>query len=217
MLIKVNAGCHPQENHQGSVAILTYDAGETFGMLPVGKRLAEKGVKVIWMPLTPWSMQVLEREGQSYLQLPEVPDEAPYLNTRDGEGEIVYWLDKLAKDKPQMVISGLVSKIQEQLLIALEENDFPTRGFYDAFDKVKSSSIVLRVATKADELWVPTSDVKLYLEELGMPSVRVFGQPSVESWYRLMRTVDRQQILATQGDWRKESGCCVCRPVWRWI
>ena len=45
------------------VHIVVYDAGETFGLLPVVSILRKQRIEVIWLPLTPWAQNILEREG----------------------------------------------------------------------------------------------------------------------------------------------------------
>jgi hypothetical protein len=171
------------------VLIFVYDAGETMGLLPVAPVLATEKVEVRWAPLTPWSRQVLEREHAPYLPPPDNLDDEPHVKDRQSQGDITYWLKLVAEMKPDLVILGLVSRVQEQLAQELKSRSILTVGFYDAFDATTRDSIVWQVASRVDVVWVPTENIKHNLNALGLKSVKVMGQPSLETWYRLAATV----------------------------
>jgi CDP-glycerol glycerophosphotransferase (TagB/SpsB family) len=45
-------------------------------------------------------------------------------------------------------------------------------------------------------VWVPTETIKRNLNDLGLRSVKVVGQPSLETWYRLVATVNPASLYA---------------------
>jgi hypothetical protein len=182
------------------VPVVTYDAGETLGLLPTTPLLKEYGVEVIWVPLTPWTQRLLESAKQSrVVPLPDNIHEMPHLSDRFNIGKIDYWLKQILTEHPKLVILGLVSNLQEQLAIQCKEMGIPTVGFYDSFDPASADSIVFQVARAVNEVWVPTESVKVSLRALGIKSVLVLGQPSVETWIRTATEMNPADVLRRQG------------------
>lgn len=182
------------------VHVVTYDAGETLGLLPTASLLKENGVEVIWVPLTPWTQRLLENAKQSRIvPLPDKIHEMPHLSDRLNTGKIDYWLKQIIAENPKLVILGLVSTLQDQLAIKCKEMGIPTIGFYDSFDPASADSIVLQVARVVSEVWVPTESIKVRLRALGIESVQVVGQPSVETWIRTANEVNPADVLRRQG------------------
>jgi len=174
--------------HRPKVLIFVYDAGETLGLLPIAPLLEAEKIDVRWAPLTPWSLRVLKQEQRSYVEPPGGLDDMPHVKDREAEGEIDFWSKLVAEEKPDLVIVGLVSRAQERLARELKARAVRTVGFYDAFDPTTRDSIVWRVASQVETVWVPTGTVERNLLDLGLKSVKVVGQPSLETWYRLAAT-----------------------------
>jgi hypothetical protein len=178
------------------VLIFVYDAGETLGLLPATPILEAEKIDVRWAPLTPWVRRVLQQEQRSYAEPPKDLDNMPHVKDREAEGDVGFWLGLVAEEKPDLVIVGLVSCAQERLARELKARGIRTVGFYDAFDPTTRDSIVWRVASQVDTVWVPTKTIGRNLNDLGLRKVKVMGQPSLETWYRLGATVKSASLYA---------------------
>lgn len=181
---------------QPKVLILVYDAGETLGLLPIAPLLETKKIDVRWVPLTPWSVRVLEQEHKPYVKPPADLDQMSHIKDRENEVDIDFWSKLIAEEKPNLVIVGLVSRVQEQLARKLRTLGIETVGFYDAFDPTTRDTIVWRVASQMDTVWVPTETIERNLNDLGVRNVKVMGQPSVETWYRLAAKINSASLYA---------------------
>ena len=180
-------------NRRPKVLIFVYDAGETLGLLPIAPLLEIEKIDVRWVPLTPWSLRVIKQEHKSYVEPPDL-DNLPQIKDREAEGNIDFWLRLIAEEKPDLVIVGLVSRVQEQLAQELKVLGIRTVGFYDAFDPTTRDTIVWRVANQVDTVWVPTETIQRNLNDLGLRKVKVMGQPSLETWYRLAGNVKSSSL-----------------------
>lgn len=178
------------------VLVFVYDAGETLGLLPIAPFLETKRIDMKWVPLTPWSIRVLEQEHKSYLKPPAGLDQMSHISDRESEVDIDHWVRLITEEKPDLVIVGLVSRVQEQLARELRTLGIHTVGFYDAFDPTTRDTIVWRVAHQVDAVWVPTETIERNLNDLGIKNVKVLGQPSVETWYRLAAKVKSASLYA---------------------
>ncbi len=180
------------------VSIVSYDAGETLGLLPVADRLAEARIQVDWLPLTPWSRDLLKGEGVHHAALPEAIEVMPHLEDRRLESTVEPWIARLHDTGPDLVILGMVSEAQRQIAVASREARLPVVGFYDSFDPPAPDSIALILARAVDEIWAPSAAVFDALESRGFENVWLSGQPSVEAWYRLAQEVEPAHIRAIQ-------------------
>jgi|GEM_PF-7048805 len=179
-----------------TIFIFVYDAGETIGLLPITPLLEAENVAVQWVPLTPWSLRILLRENQSVVKPPEDLDKMAHVKDRQLDGEIAYWLNLATERKPDLIILGLVSRIQEQLAEELGKHGMSTVGFYDGFDPTDRNSIIWRVSKQVREIWVPSRAIKRNLNHLGLNSVKVMGQPSLESWYQTAMEIKPDSLLS---------------------
>lgn len=183
-------------SRQPKVLVFVYDAGETLGLLPIASFLETKKIDVRWVPLTPWSARVIEQEHKSYVEPPTGLDHMPHIRDREAEVDIDFWSRLVVEEKPDLVIVGLVSRVQEQLARQLRTLGIHTVGFYDAFDPTTRDTIVWRVAREVDTVWVPTETIERNLNDLGVKKVKVMGQPSLETWYRLAAKVKSATLYA---------------------
>ncbi len=192
-----------------SVAFVTYDAGETLGLLPVAPLLREAGVEVRWIPLTPWSADLLAGYAEPFLPLPDNIAALPHVEARNNPTEVDYWTAALlggaggmaadpARAPPLLAVLGMVSTAQAQMAQALRAAGVPTRGFHDGFQPPDSQAIAAIVAPACDGIWVPTAGVQAGFEALGMVS-EVVGQPSLEAWRRASEEVDTQAVRRRVG------------------
>jgi predicted glycosyltransferase len=177
-----------------TVSIFVYDAGETLGLLPVAPLLEARNIRAQWIPLTPWALQILEREPVSLVRPSEEFQQMPHVKDRLALSDVSYLLRLMAERKPDLAILGLVSGIQELLARELKKLGIRTVGFYDAFDTTDRDSIIWRVARQLDEVWVPTKKIKYNLDSLGLKRVKVLGQPSLETWRRLESKVSLSSL-----------------------
>lgn len=178
------------------VLVFVYDAGETLGLLPIAPRLEAEKIDLRWVPLTPWSVRVLEQERAPYVEPPGGLGDMPHVKDREAEAGVGFWSRLVAEEKPDLVIVGLVSRAQEQLARELKASGVRTVGFYDAFDPTTRDTVVWRVARQVDAVWVPTEVVGRNLKALGIGNVKVMGQPSLETWHRLAATVKPANLYA---------------------
>ena len=194
------------QDSPSSVAFLVYDAGETLALLPVADRLEELGFVVDWMPLTPWTADLLQESGQEHLALPEGVEAMPHVQDRHGLPETGYWEDHLARDPPDLAVLGMVSAVQGRLAAGIRAMGIPTRGYVDGFQLPGPEAISVRLARgwpegesgAFGEIWVATGRVRDGFQALGIPT-RVAGQPTLESWRRGAEEVDPATIRRIQG------------------
>lgn len=183
----------------GEVLFVVYDAGETFGLLPVVAPLKKHGTQVTWVPLTPWTRKILADENQACIEPPIDLNKMAHLQDRHWDADIRYWEKKIRAATPHVVVFGMVSRIQEQLADTLRALNVTTRGFYDSFEPTRRGTIVLQISAKVDEVWVPNEQIRENLISLGIARVRVVGQPSLENWLRLSQKTVSQEIYLRQG------------------
>ena len=199
------AGCRADraDSEAPSVAFVVYDAGETLALLPVADRLRGRGIEVRWIPLTPWAADLLGANQEAFLDLPELIGEMPHVAARDAETDVAFWEEALARNPPELAVSGLVSTAQAQLGMWFQTVGIESRGFHDGFQPPGPESISARTASAFDGLWVPTVRVKDGFDALGIPAV-LAGQPTLEAWRRTSGEVDvpeiRSRIGTREGD-----------------
>ena len=185
-------------SNPGSVALVVYDAGETLGLLPVASRLQSTGFQIRWIPLTPWSADLLAANGQSFLQLPAGIEEMAHLHSREAEADPGFWEEAILQDPPDLVVSGMVSAIQGQLAVRMRDAGVGTRGFHDGFQPPGAGAISVQTAPYFDQLWVPTARVRQGFLAQGFESV-VAGQPSLEAWRRSSEEVEKNEVRQRLG------------------
>lgn len=168
-----------------TVSIFVYDAGETLGLLPVAPLLEAEGVEVRWVPLTPWARRILEQEGRTFVPPPDGLEQMAHVKERAAGGDADYWLRLTTSHKPDLIILGLVSGMQEQLAREFRKRGLRTAGFYDGFDTTDRGSVVWRTASQVNEVWAPTEKIRRSLNALGLKKVKTLGQPTLETWHRL--------------------------------
>ena len=186
------------------VAFVVYDAGETLGLLPVVDKLRAQGIDVRWVPLTPWSADLLVANGQDFLMLPDDIAEMGHVAAREAEADMAYWEEALASHPPALAVSGVVSTVQAQLGRWFEDAGIPARGFHDGFQPPGFESIEAQTASAFQELWAPTTRVRDAFLALGIPAV-LAGQPTLEAWRSTSEEVEVDEVrrrLGVGGDER---------------
>lgn len=181
------------------VAIVVYDAGETLGLLPVAALLRGEGVSVTWMPLTPWTVRLLEQESEDFVELPSGASQMRHLLSRENSEDIGFWVQQLLSLKPGLVITGLVSRIQGDIAHEMREAGFNTRGFCDSFDPPQAESVIVKTARRVDKVWAPNRAVQERLFTFIKQPVLALGQPSVETWLRYAEETDVDKVMRRQG------------------
>jgi len=180
------------------VAFVTYDAGETLALLPVAEELRASDTEVRWIPLTPWSADLLADHGEPFLPLPETATGSPHLEDRWGRADTGYWEAEIARIPPAVAVSGMVSTVQGDLASRLREQGLVTVGYHDGFQPPGGEAISVQVSESFEEIWVPTEAVREGFRGLGLETA-VVGQPSLESWRRAAEDVDPHAVRGRQG------------------
>jgi hypothetical protein len=177
---------------------VVYDAGETLGLLPVAHRLRSSGTAVRWIPLTPWSADLLATHDETFLALPDRIDRMPHVESRRGASDPDPWLEALLADPPGLAVLGMVSTVQGMIARRLHQAGIPTRGFHDGFQPPGPESITAETAPSFEEVWVSSPRVREGYRALGLETA-VVGQPSLESWRRAADEVDLADVRRRQG------------------
>jgi hypothetical protein len=200
LAVLFSSGCRIQEsvNENHSVAFVVYDAGETLSFLPVAGRIRDRGLEVRWIPLTPWTADLLRANGEEFLRLPDGIREMAHLEARDARTDMAYWNRTLAARPPDVAVSGVVSMAQAQLGRSLRDSGIRTRGFHDGFQPPRPGSIAVQAASAFEELWVPTARVRDEFLAMGIPAV-LAGQPTLEAWRRASAEVDEAEVRRLLG------------------
>lgn len=175
------------------VLFFFYDAGETLALLPVYEK-AEKlnHYKFALAPLTPWSKEILVKQKLSFLDSEINPNNRSLSSRYSIYPNLARWEKLIDKEKPHLIVLGLVSQIQKQIAQFCRQKKIPVIGYYDAFDPPSAQSITREVMEEVDVLFVPNEEIQSALN-IEKPVMTV-GQPSVETWRKIHQKTNVQEI-----------------------
>lgn len=154
-----------------------FDAGETLALSPVLRDLQSRNVtfKVIAMAT---AGEVIDIPPSSLIHLDQSHSADRYTPLPDDT------IDRLASAySVDIVISGMVSKAQHQLLHAFKAKQSQVITYYDPFESLKPTSIAFPFLDVADHILVPCETVATSIRDLSKgPTVTCVGHPTLEEW-----------------------------------
>jgi hypothetical protein len=179
-----------------------YDRGETNGLKPVAARLEEAKYTVKMVCLGQASEIFKDDPRRIPLELWDSRLVPATLKTwkRDHQlsPDIV---SKIQEDvQPQVVVTGMASAAQAQMLNWGVSQRAKTIAFYDNFDPVTGKEYVqefLKVVGSITTYLVPSSDVAdsfKSLPERQAAALEVVGQPALEDWDKVFAETDTQAL-----------------------
>ena len=176
------------------VISFVYDAGETLAFLPVYKKtIRQKDFQWEIAPLTPWTSRILSKKGIMHLPAPANLKKMKHITFRHNKGNINYWKKMILNKKPHIVMVGMVSVIQKQLIHFCKNIGIKTIGYYDSFDLPRKNALIYSFAPLVDILLVPTYQIASAIHKYNN-KVYAVGQPSVETWLATILQADKQKI-----------------------
>lgn len=89
----------------------------------------------------------------------------------------------LASQQPDLVITGMVSEIQHQLVVGLSEKGADILAFYDSFAPLENFPLAKSFLDHVSMILVPSESVaESLLENAPFANVEVVGHPTLEHW-----------------------------------
>lgn len=160
--------------------IVLYDAGETKGLSSLIQYFekTKKNFKILTMGTSSELIDsAFEIELNKLLEKDIIIKQS--WNRKNSLPEFV--LNKIKnRFQPRIVLSGLVSKAQYQILETFD--DSTKIGFYDSFSIPSPKATVNDYSKILDQLWIPSFKQYEYFNRLGFEKVNVVGHSSIKAW-----------------------------------
>lgn len=167
-------------NHDVDVLFCCYDLGDSNPMQRVMKELDKQEITYTVLALG----KAFEIFQSNTLKL-DLPD-LKWDRSKTLDSYQLKFVENAVK--PKVVIAGMASAVQAQVLNLFKEKQAYTIAFYDNFDTVETAEYVqdfLKTVRKIDEYFIP-SETTLpgfqKLEQTKQSTLSVFGQPILENW-----------------------------------
>lgn len=187
---------------RSDILFVLYDAGETLALQPVMECLDNAHVK--------YAAMVMGTSRELMRGRPHVVD----LNKDCGVNAVVdqtTWpraralsdsdLSKAANCvSPALVVTGMVSKAQEQIAHAIARATVESVGYYDALTPLAAGTVAVEFLPELSELWVPTKPIADRIrQDYPRVLVQVVGQPTLENWAEKEKNLDEPAIRRQLG------------------
>ena len=179
-------------NHDVDVLFCCYDLGDSNPMQRVMKELDKQGIS--YKVLAVGKALEIFQSNALKLNLPDVKwDRSKILDATHL---------KLVENSvnPKIVITGMASAVQAQVLNLFKKKQAYTIAFYDNFDTVQTAKYVqsfLKTVDKIDEYFIP-SETTLpgfqKLEQTKHSTLSVFGQPILENWDDVFSKTNKAEL-----------------------
>jgi hypothetical protein len=179
-------------NHDVDVLFFCYDLGDSNPMQRVMKELDKQGITYKVLALGK-ALEIFQSNALK-LDLPDVKwDRSKILDATH---------IKLVENSinPKIVITGMASAVQAQVLNLFKKKQAYTIAFYDNFDTIETAEYVqdfLKTVGKIDEYFIP-SETTLpgfqKLEQTKHSTLSVFGQPILENWDDVFSKTNKEEL-----------------------
>ena len=180
-LIELNIAAYSQGVEVETLFVL-YDAGETNSLIPLIEqyKIENRRFRVLTMGTANTIFPNIAQKVDINNLLTEINIDAQnWLRTKEiTKDQLVYIVSKFS---PEIVITGVVSKVQEQIS-EYYANTGKVIGFYDSFAYLKQNHPVLEFKHTLDQLWIPSKLLIKEFKEHGFKNIVSVGQPSLEKW-----------------------------------
>ncbi len=183
---------------QTDVLFYLQDAGETYALLPVIRKLEEKGVdyRVLAAGV---AEEVLSKSGLPAEKIRRLKD----LHVATPVGRSWSRSEKLSASEigqiseeidAKKVVTGVAFELQGQVLDSFSKRGIPTFAYWDNFNAEGENpyfQTAHSVEKRAEILLLPSH----FLESaFGDRKIRIVGQPTLQEWIREERAVDRDRL-----------------------
>jgi hypothetical protein len=177
--------------------VVLFDAGETNALLPVLEKLHEEG-RIFSIAVCGTAAELVKKRPEFSEHLLEIDSRIDKTWTRDQmllESRI---LEIKKKVQPKVVLTGVASQIQAQLLDAYK-HEARTLAYWDNFSPNGANPYftkALEVQKHADKVLYPSDFVASAEEFASRPKEEkiVVGQPSLDVWKKELSAVNRHAI-----------------------
>lgn len=184
-----NALCALEENssYKSNILIVTYDAGETFALLPVIHELEKRKASYLILAMGT-STNILNKSDVAKNKIINLNSNLSYpqaINStwdRFNEPELDELSKALDKVQASVVISGVASFMQRHILHYFSKKGAYTFSYYDNFNPVQKSfyyPIAKEIHNLVDNVLVPSPVVQ---GSIYRSNVNIVGHPTVEQW-----------------------------------
>ena len=179
-------------NQEVDVLFCCYDLGDSHPMQRVMKDLEEQGISYKVLALGK-ALEVFTSNTLNLDLLDVKSDREQALDTTHL---------KLIEDavRPKIVITGMASVVQAQVLNLFKEKQAYAIAFYDNFDTVETADYAqpfLRRVEQIDEYFIP-SEATLpgfqKLEKTKHSKLSIFGQPILENWDDVFSKTNKEEL-----------------------
>ena len=99
----------------------------------------------------------------------------------------------LKKYAPKTIMTGVVSKIQNQIANAFKGNAHII-GVYDSFSKLKQRHITNTFVNDVDEIWIPSTLQIESFKRAGFHNIHAIGHPSVKEWSSVLNNIEKKKL-----------------------
>ena len=181
------------------VLFCTYDIGDSNPMKRVMKEL--ESLSISYRVLALGKSADVFRENPNHLSL-ELPD---LMSTRETplSDDLLRLIENAVK--PKMVIAGMASAGQAQVLNFFKGKGAYTIAFYDNFDSPVGKEYIqafLRTVIPIDEYFLPSETTLPGFQKLDatkQAKLSVLGQPVLEDWDDIFAKTDRKEFRSRLG------------------
>lgn len=97
------------------------------------------------------------------------------------------------KYAPTTVMTGVVSKIQNQIANAYKNNAHVI-GVYDSFSRLRQKHITNTFVNEIDEIWIPSTLQIESFRDAGFHQIHAIGHPSVKEWASALYKKDKLKL-----------------------
>ena len=205
IIILTSLNCYSHPCKQLKITLVFYDKGETFALLPVSRELERLGHEVRFLLLGPSrfieSVSTDSRALDSRLYCKIKEEISPNAGWKPSN-EISYEsIEKVFNSlECDILISGMASKAQQQILQRFARDGIKTFAFYDAFTPIKATDIASSFFEIKTEFLVSSPKLAQKIsEEAPESKVYAVGQPSLEKWTEFFTSTVKEEVLNELG------------------
>lgn len=186
-----------QGNKTSKLLFVFFDAGETNALKPVIDELSSASMDFQILAFgTAWT---LIKDHPRTIDIHKNLDVSK--DTNQKEWGRLHPLDQkildkiLALLKPDIVITGMVSELQKQIIEGFKKTGADIIAYYDNFSPIQMFSYALPFVKLASLILVPSKNVaESVLKEDPNAKVDIVGHPNLELWIEQIQAINAQEI-----------------------
>lgn len=186
-----------QGHKAARILFILFDAGETKSLQPVLEELIQ--AKMEFQILAFGTAWTLMKDHPSTINNHAAFGISEQINQKEWDRQ--HSLDPKIKNhifetfKPDIVITGMVSEIQRELIEGFKAQGSEIIAYYDSFSPIQNYSYALPFLKLASVVLVPSKNVSESIHQMDPNAhIDIVGQPVVEQWISQAHLLDPDMI-----------------------